>query len=618
MNFKNLLLLDTRIQNLNEIINSIKIDTTYILIDYFNDTFLLILSKINSLNISNSIESIGLVRHGYYLSTYKFIDKQLIPSIIQNVKINDPNIDTWDEITLFLNNLKQKYKIIFFDFISCRLDKYLEYNYVFTKLEEKINIKIGSSNDDIGNLGGNWILEDENRNLLDIYFTENIFNYPYLFFTPVVTIKPNYVTKYYDGLYFNNPTITYVGFIDNDTYLSLSGIVIFSGSYITALNTGIYTINVSGLSSDKYYLDFQSGNLIINQIILNISINNYIKIYNGQSDMPDYIVNYSGFIPGENYLNLLGSLTLSGTFLNAINVGTYTIIPSGYYSPNYNIIYKSSILTIHPATLLIISNNVTKIYDQIPYYGGDDVIYDGFVNNDSSLDLQGTLTFIGDSQGAYDVGTYTIMPSGLSSLNYSIMFISSTLIIYTNAFLIKANNFAKFYDNLFFSNPTITYTGDINDLSGTIIYSGSYQYGLNTGTYTIYSNGLYSANYDLTYYDGTLSINKNEVYIIANNITKVYDAIPFTDITISIEGLQGIDTSNVFQGSLLNVGSSYGIINIGIYNIIPFNLYSIGIIYLPTLFVFDINNFPPELSTTKLLNNDLNLPFVGLTIAFSL
>jgi hypothetical protein len=82
--------------------------------------------------------------------------------------------------------------------------------------------------------------------------------------------------------------------------------------------------------------------------------------------------------------------------------------------------------------------------------------------------LQGILTYIGDSQGAYDIGTYTIMPSGLSSPNYSIMFISSTLIIYTNAFLIKANNFAKFYDNLFFSNPTISYTGDINDLSGTI------------------------------------------------------------------------------------------------------------------------------------------------------
>ena len=101
MTFKNLLLLDTRIKDLNEIINSIQKETTYILINYFNDTFETILNKINSLNI-NRLTSIGLVRHGYYLPTYKFIDKQLIPSIIQNVEINDSNIETWNEIIEFL------------------------------------------------------------------------------------------------------------------------------------------------------------------------------------------------------------------------------------------------------------------------------------------------------------------------------------------------------------------------------------------------------------------------------------------------------------------------------------------------------------------------------------
>ena len=573
MTFKNLLLLDIRIKDLNEIINSIHTETTYILIDYYNDTFESILDKINILNISTLI-SVGLVRHGYYLSTYKFIDKQSINSIIQNVEIDDPNIESWKEITYFLIKLKEKYNIQFFDFISCRLDKYPEYKYVFTKLENTINIKIGASVDDIGNLGGNWILEDGNINLLDTYFNENILKYPYLFFTPVITIKPNSVTKYYDGIYFINPTVTYVGFIDNDTYQSLSGSIIYDGTYISALNTGTYAITCNGLTSDKYYLDYQIGNLFILPATLNISINNYIKIYNGLNDMDDYIVNYSGFISNENNSNLSGSLILSGTFLTAVNVGIYTIIPSGYYSANYNIVYESSILTIKPASLLIIANNVSKIYNQNAYYGGDGVIYDGFMDDDTSLDLQGTLTFIGDSQGAYNIGTYTIMPSGLTSINYSIIFISGTLTIYTDSFLIKANDFAKFYDNLFFSNPTISYTGDINDLSGTIIYSGSYQYGLNIGTYTIYSNGLYSTNYDLTFYDGTLKIDKNEVYIIANDIIKIYDAIPYSDIVVTIEGLKENDTSNIFQGSLLNLGSSYGIVNIGIYNIIPFNLYS--------------------------------------------
>ena len=108
MNIKNLLLLDTRIRDLNDIINSLQLDTKYIYIDYLNDTFENILYKINNLNI-NSYESIGLVRHGYYLPTYKFIDKQLTPSIIQNIEIEDHNINTWDEISLFLIYLKKKY-----------------------------------------------------------------------------------------------------------------------------------------------------------------------------------------------------------------------------------------------------------------------------------------------------------------------------------------------------------------------------------------------------------------------------------------------------------------------------------------------------------------------------
>ena len=134
MTFKNLLLLDTRIKDLNDIINSIQPDTSFIFIDYFNDTFQEIINKINNLNI-NSFESIGLLRHGYYLPTYKFIDKQVVPSIIENVETIDPIIDSWDEISDFLKLLKDSYQITYFDFISCRLDKYSEYQYVFSKLE---------------------------------------------------------------------------------------------------------------------------------------------------------------------------------------------------------------------------------------------------------------------------------------------------------------------------------------------------------------------------------------------------------------------------------------------------------------------------------------------------
>ena len=61
---------------------------------------------------------------------------------------------------------------------------------------------------------------------------------------------------------------------------------------------------------------------------------------------------------------------------------------------NYSIRYINSTLTIIPASLLVIANNVTKIYDRIPYFGGADVIYDGFMANDTPQNLIGTLKYI--------------------------------------------------------------------------------------------------------------------------------------------------------------------------------------------------------------------------------
>ena len=582
MSNKNLLLIDTRIPDLNGVIISIKTNNSYILVDYYLDTFDTLLEKIQQLDLT-IINSVGLIRHGYFLSTYKLLDKQVIPSIVTDITIDDYNLDSWSEIKNFISNIIINHQIQYFDFISCLLDKYPEYHFIFSQLEKQLYINIGASNANVGNIkyGGTWILNLDNHNLITIYFNNNILLYPYLFFIPVVTIQADSVTKYYDSILFNNPDVTYDGFIDDDTYLSLSGTLNFYGPYENAIQVGNYNIIPFGLTSTKYYLDFQAGILYILPADLNISINNYIKIYDGLTDLPDYVVNYSGLIPGEDFSSFTGSIILQGSHLNAINTGTYQIIPSGLASINYNIFYINSTLTIIPTVLLIIANNVSKIYDRIPYYNGADVIYDGFMNNDSPTDLIGTLIYTGDSQGAYQTGTYTITPGGLSSPNYNITFINGSLTIFSNAFFIKANDFAKFYDSLFFTNPTISYTGDVTDLSGLLIYYGTYQTGvdantdtINTNDYIISASGLYSSNYIVSYYDGNLRIDRAEANIKADDYIKVYDAIPFDEISITYIGLFGNDSSNSFYGNLINLGTSYNSVNIGFYNIIPSGLYS--------------------------------------------
>lgn len=400
----NLLIIDSRIIKLDEILLSIKPNVKYIILDYLNDTFNSLINKLYNLNL-NSLINIGLLRHGYYSPTYILINKQQSPSLIYNIESIDPNLNSWNEIKNFIFYLINTYNIQNFDFLSCRLDLYSDYQYIFSTLANQTNINIRACKDELGNLqdGGTWIVVDTHNiqtNIQDVYFTNEILNYPYLFFMPTLSIKADSYTKQYDRILFNNTNITFDGFIDNDTSSIISGTTSYSGTFINAIDVGTYTIIPSGLTSDKYYLDFEIGYLNIIPTTLTICVNNYIKLYDGLNDLSDYTLTYTGLADNETYNSFTGSIVLEGNGINAINAGTYTIIPGGLSSTNYNIIFEPSILTIIPTSLLIIANDFTKIYDGHAYYGGNGVTFNGFVNNEDSSILSGTLNYTGDSQGA--------------------------------------------------------------------------------------------------------------------------------------------------------------------------------------------------------------------------
>src|SRR5262245_65035794 len=91
--------------------------------------------------------------------------------------------------------------------------------------------------------------------------------------------------------------------------------------------------------------------------------------------------------------------------------------------------YVNATLTINPQPLTITADNVTQTFDNVPYSGGNGVTYNGFANGQSSSVLSGTITYGGSSQGAVNVGTYTIIPSGQTSSNYAITYVGGTLTI---------------------------------------------------------------------------------------------------------------------------------------------------------------------------------------------
>ncbi|WP_371373374.1 beta strand repeat-containing protein [Sporomusa aerivorans] len=328
-----------------------------------------------------------------------------------------------------------------------------------------------------------------------------------------LTVTANSASKTYDGLaYSGGSGITYSGFVNNEDSSVLTGALAYSGSSQGAINAGSYDITASGLSSGNYTISYVNGTLTVNPAALTVTASNAAKTYDGLAYSGGSGVTYSGFVNNEDSSVLGGSLTYGGTAQGAVNAGSYTISASGLSSGNYTISYVNGTLTVNPAALTVTASNAAKTYDGLAYSGGSGVTYSGFVNNEDSSVLGGSLTYGGTAQGAVNAGSYTISASGLSSGNYTISYVNGTLTVNPAAFTVTASNAAKTYDGLAYSGGSgVTYSGFVNNedssvLTGALTYGGTSQGALRPGSYTITPDGLTAANYAITFVNGTLTI----------------------------------------------------------------------------------------------------------------
>jgi hypothetical protein len=89
------------------------------------------------------------------------------------------NQTTFSENITFLTNLIKEFKVNNCDFLACNSLKYSNWKKYYELLNKLTNVLCGASNDKTGNIqyGANWIMENRNENIRDIYFTSSINNY---------------------------------------------------------------------------------------------------------------------------------------------------------------------------------------------------------------------------------------------------------------------------------------------------------------------------------------------------------------------------------------------------------------------------------------------------------
>jgi hypothetical protein len=127
----------------------------------------------------------------------------------------------------------------------------------------------------------------------------------------------------------------------------------------TAAGNWYYKVYVkSGVCSETYSDVFT---VVVDKKSLSITADNKTKNYDGLIYSP-FTVSYSGFVLSESYTALGGSLSFGGTSVNATNIGSYTIIPSGQTSDNYDITYNNGTLNIYCAAVVNVANSLNNGY----------------------------------------------------------------------------------------------------------------------------------------------------------------------------------------------------------------------------------------------------------------
>jgi hypothetical protein len=203
-------------------------------------------------------------------------------------------------------------------------------------------------------------------------------------------------------------------------------------------------------------------------------------------------------------------------------------------------------VTVTPASLMI-SENATTTYGTAP--SSVTVEYVGFVNEDTAADLTTQPTCPLPSFLNLGVGTWpnTVHCSGAASPNYSISYANGTYTVLRAPLTITASSHSTTYGAAPIAT-TASYSGFKNGETAAVLTQqpvcGNPVVPTSpVGTYTSTCHGATAANYDISYVDGVVTVNKAPLTITAADSTAPYGAVP--TVTPSYSGFVNGENSSV-------------------------------------------------------------------------
>ena len=280
-------------------------------------------------------------------------------------------------------------------------------------------------------------------------------------------------------------TATYSGFVNGETVANLDGTLAYDCNYVpNASGAAYYAIMPDGLTSNNYDINFYQGTLTVNKanilILSDDAPTANTLTYTGAAQA---LVNAGTAIGGTMQYKVGTTGTWSTDIPTATAAGTYAVYYKVVGDANHNDFDKGNYInaTIAMAQLIVKAKDLTVEYGATPTF---DVTYKGFVNNETTAVLSGTLSYdCGYTPGASDMGIYDITPGGLTALNYDIKFTAGTLTVTANTLTTPI---------IELSPASYTYTGNACEPAVTVLDGSTV---ISPEEYTVsYSNNIDAAS----------------------------------------------------------------------------------------------------------------------------
>lgn len=380
-----------------------------------------------------------------------------------------------------------------------------------------------------------------------------------------VTQRPITVTvsgsKFYDG-YAWQGDFSVSGLSENHTAQgSARTIPVINGTYTDAkdFNTGKLSIrNVNNADVTDQHVATYVYDVTINVGEFPVTAEGFETVYNDSdhkipavtSSIADYSVYYS--LNGTDYVSDIPVLR---------NAGEHTVY---YKVVDANNVLEdklgSVVLKINKAPVTVKADAKSVVYgDNAPEYTATYSLY--------GADTLDTLTFECSYVPGSAVGNYTITPVA-SDINYDITHETAILTVTARPVTVTANDARVTYGDIA-PEYTATYTLFGSDAVN-VTFACNYVKGSDAGTYTI-TPATSDGNYDFSFVDGTLTVERKSATITANNASVIYGgSAPTTEqgkVTYGgsvVTGLEAGDSVEVTYTSKYSKGS-----DVGTYDIVP-------------------------------------------------